>query len=1405
MLKNQNSIELNSFNSRYDEVFIRANKDAVVLAGTLVSFSDEGYDYQFPLNRQAVYDAGTTATLPNNTKDYSYGTAGTYQKKYNEGIATTEYDVPKEEITDNLEVLYKGTMYEQVKHNITKTIVEEHYTASYDIAQFYPAVILENSLIANSINHQNFANLHARCRRLVAGDKFLLRAVAGSYNYGDPLYAVQTSNGIYVTTEKSGMFIGWCEETYNITEDMVDLVDTYEFPETKGSLRGKLVNLIAVRIGKAYEVKADPKITGLNISQTTTSIIYDGNEHPVTDFVTLTGTESSDTVTYTVDKLLTGGDIPSIQSAGKYKITVRVQREGYHDYVSSPFTVTIEKRQLSVSGSSVADKDYDGTTAATVLIGAVSNFAAGESFEVIASGVFDGVEIGERSVTVTYSIPQAYKNDYLAPKTEILTANINAIVLPEITGLTITPLSNIKYNGEDQNVASLIAGNYAVGDKVTYSPNTIKNAGTYNISVTVEREGYQTYTTSVQLVVGKAEIVVSNVTVKDKEYDGTVDAEIDSYDVTGIYDGFELDVTAAFDSSGPGDKAVSVNFAIPSAYLSNYSLAVSQFNVTANITPAPTGDEDLEGVTLNAPATVIYNGTQNVADIVSLMGIEEGDVIIYSPSTVKNVGEYEVIVTVEREGYNLWTSEPQTITITPSIVSVFGSVAQGKTYDKTTAATITLGTVTGLVSGDDATLGYSAEFASAVPGVQDVSVTYSLGGADIGNYILDTVNETLSAEITTKPFSITGTEIKEKVYDGTSAAEVVVGSVTGLIEGDDVTITGSAIFHTVTVGNYNITVHYTLTGADADKYYAAPQTRPTKIKPKRLTISGTTVANKTYDGTTDATITAGTLDGLVGSDTVELAASGSFPSAEVGVYDVEVSYSISGGAYRNYYAPITETISAEIIAASVPTLDNVELQVSSPSYNGGDQSVSQFVNAVIDGEEAGEGDTITCSPSTVKNAGTYSVEVTVEREGYQPYTETVELTVLKSQILVSGTTVDDKTYDGTTTAQINVGTVSGIQSPDSFDVIASGSFPSANVGSYGVRVTYSIPEDYLGNYTVPDAENVYAEILNAVLTGIQASANNITVGDPLSISVTGTQEGDEVKYVYKGVEYLNVTSIPISTAGSYTVQVSVRRENYSTWTGSVTFIVSSPDAPPTVSYHYVPIADGGENSATTRGINLRLMPDNNTVTIPEQIPVSSITVGGDAVINTNAEYLDVVNATAYLPVQMIKKASGDYFIDIKIDLDNSDTEVKTIPAYFMTGYYGCYPCQLGGLDAPTEEQIHGMEGKNVFVGPKEDNVNNGVVECRFGINMADWDKEVAANGITGDDADITENEEGGGKVFFITCWDGTDVTSIMSGPIEQLPAFKPWTITLDGIQYSGVISRQTQYVTGSSVFEVHLS
>ena len=641
--------------------------------------------------------------------------------------------------------------------------------------------------------------------------------------------------------------------------------------------------------------------------------------------------------------------------------------------------------------------------------------------------------------------------------------------------------------------------------------------------------------------------------------------------------------------------------------------------------------------------TITYDGVERpISSFFDITGTEAGDDINYYVDgtlfggdipTVKVPGIYSVTITVDREGYAQF-SETLPVTINKAHVTVTGSTAQSKAYDKSTYATLNLGTVTGLVAEDDATLGYAASFASSLPGVQDVAVTYSLGGADIGHYILDTVNETLSAEITTKPFSITGTEIKEKVYDGTSAAEVVVGSVTGLIEGDDVTITGSAIFHTVTVGNYNITVHYTLTGADADKYYAAPQTRPTRIKPKQLTISGTTVADKTYDGTTDTTITPGTLSGLVNEDTVNLSATGSFPSADIGTYDVEVSYSISGGAYRNYYAPVNDTIAAEITAATI--------------------------------------------------------------------------------------------------------------------------------------------------------------------TGISVSSSDITEGDALVIDVSGTEAGDTVVYIYDGVEYSDVSSLPISGVGEYAVDVKVSRTNYADWTGSTTFEISAATVV-VETFHYAPTTNGG-STRTTTGINLLFMPDGLSGVVPDSIPYSAIEVGGDAVLNTEDENCVIRNSNAFIPIRMVPKADGAYMVTIRINGENSDTQTKTIPANFMSGYWGCYPCQLnGGATEPSADQIVDMVGINVLTGAKVSSVS-----CTFELSRADWENGVEAFGVTGDDADF--DESGCGYEFFITCWENTSVGQIMNQTnIPQNAAFRPFVITINGVEYSGVISKNCELPSGTSPYTFSLS
>ncbi|MBR2693228.1 MAG: hypothetical protein IKE69_03350, partial [Thermoguttaceae bacterium] len=99
-----------------------------------------------------------------------------------------------------------------------------------------------------------------------------------------------------------------------------------------------------------------------------------------------------------------------------------------------------------------------------------------------------------------------------------------------------------------------------------------------------------------------------------------------------------------------------------------------------------------------------------------------------------------------------------------------------------------------------------------------------------------------------------------------------------------------------------------------------------EITPLQLTVSGSTVVRKEYDGTTDAEIQVGDVYNLY--DDVTVTAAGQFASAEPGVWDVAVEYSVSGEKAGNYVAPISETLEGEIYktvvgSLVVTTLDDV--------------------------------------------------------------------------------------------------------------------------------------------------------------------------------------------------------------------------------------------------------------------------------------------------------------------------------------------------------------------------------------------------------------------------------------------------------------------------------------------------
>lgn len=141
-----------------------------------------------------------------------------------------------------------------------------------------------------------------------------------------------------------------------------------------------------------------------------------------------------------------------------------------------------------------------------------------------------------------------------------------------------------------------------------------------------------------------------------------------------------------------------------------------------------------------------------------------------------------------------------------------------------------------------------------------------------------------------------------KTYDGeayTLSAEAFTkngdGAITLEYKGAGETEWSSAA--PVNAGSYEVRVSV----ASTAEWKAAQATFEFTIAKKQLTISGTTVADKEYDGTVEAAVTAGTLAGLIGSDEVSVGvtATGTFASKNVAYsyyveqQDVTIAYALT--------------------------------------------------------------------------------------------------------------------------------------------------------------------------------------------------------------------------------------------------------------------------------------------------------------------------------------------------------------------------------------------------------------------------------------------------------------------------------------------------------------------------------
>jgi hypothetical protein len=363
----------------------------------------------------------------------------------------------------------------------------------------------------------------------------------------------------------------------------------------------------------------------------------------------------------------------------------------------------------------------------------------------------------------------------------------------------------------------------------------------------------------------------------------------------------------------------------------------------------------------------------------------EETVATISGNTVTIVGVGTTSITATQDGNTQYLAAAPVIRdllVIRKSLSVEDAVAENKVYDGTNDAVISGATLVGVVGADDVSLSgdTAGMFAQSGVGISiEVNTTMFLSGTDTANYTLIQPS-VLTADIAPKALTVTGATAENKVYDGTTDAVISGATLMGVVGAEDVQLSDAetGVFAQADVGEaIEVIASMSLTGADIDNYTISQPSITADITAKELTVTGASAENKVYDGTTDAVISGATLNGVVGTDDVQLwnAEAGVFAQAGAGTgIAVSASMYITGTDIVNYLLSVPTDLSADISAKELVVTavnksreqcaSNPEFTVTYEGFAGAEDA------GVLDSEPVA-----TCLADANSAAGTYDITV----------------------------------------------------------------------------------------------------------------------------------------------------------------------------------------------------------------------------------------------------------------------------------------------------------------------------------------------------------------------------------------------------------------------------------------------
>ena len=665
-----------------------------------------------------------------------------------------------------------------------------------------------------------------------------------------------------------------------------------------------------------------------------------------------------------------------------------------YTFVYQNGTFTIAPATLTVSGLSASSRAYNGSTAIALsgtpslqglMNGNTATLSGNTATGSVASAdvqMLNGVAQSQVVTTALgFSLTSGNAADYVFAQ-----PSLSATITPATVSVSGLSGQSRTYNGSDIVALSgtpTITG--LVGNDQASVSNLVGTVPSANVQWNNGVAQAQTVTPQLQYTltsgnandyqfvqpsglsatITPAPLTISGLSSTDMAYNGTlndplgVDPQLGTISLNGLQNNEQLVLTntgfGTLSNANAGTRTVTANVQLNngSGLASNYALTEPTL---ASVTVSPATLTVLSGLTpvdrsYNGSTTVALSGTPRFSGLVNGQTVTVTNLSTGGLAASANAGSEPVNANLQlangsglASNYVVAASSLGNVTITPATLSVTGETASGKVYDGGTTATLSGGSLVGVIGNDAVTLGQAGNFASPNVG-SNIAITAAdtLSGTDAGNYQL-TQPTGLSASITPATLTVSGETASGKVYDGGTAATLSGGQLVGVIGQDSVTLGQAGNFASRNVGsNIAITAADTLSGTDAGNYQL---TQPTGlsagITPATLSVSGQGALGKVYDGTSAVTPLGGTLTGIVAGDQVGLVADASVPLNTIGA-NVPVTFhdTLSGADAGNYAVSQPQGVTVAIYPPPQNVVAPVQAGNPAPAANATSTTVSQ--------------------------------------------------------------------------------------------------------------------------------------------------------------------------------------------------------------------------------------------------------------------------------------------------------------------------------------------------------------------------------------------------------------------------------------------------------------------------------